>query len=93
MDRASDILSLEGDAANGEQIFNDPSNLCASAGCHGADGVSGAATPTLEENLMSSTDMDIVETFLNGKGSMPTQAARTDQELADLLAYVTATFG
>ena len=47
----------------------------------------------LAELVPASDDAMIVNTFLNGKGSMPAQSALSDQELADVLAYVNANFG
>ncbi len=90
-DRAATILGLEGDASAGMNTFG--ANTCGVDACHGADGVSGMAMPTLETSVAASTDEQIVNTFLNGKGSMPAQSSLSDQELADLLAYVTDTFG
>ncbi len=90
-DRAATILGLTGDAAAGQAIFS--ARDCSSAGCHGTDGLSGSATPSLDVSVPASTDPQIVNTFLNGKGGMPAQASLSDQELADLLAYVSDTFG
>ncbi|MCR9162197.1 MAG: c-type cytochrome [Nannocystaceae bacterium] len=90
-DRAATILSLEGDASAGAMVFS--AGACATAGCHGPDGVSGMASPSLDASVPSATDTQIVNSLLNGKGSMPAQSNLSDQELADVLAYVTDTFG
>ena len=90
-DRAATILGLNGDAASGEALFS--AGACATPACHGADGVSGSATPSLGDSVPNASDEQIVNTFLNGKGSMPPQSNLSDQELADLLAYVSNTFG
>ena len=90
-DRASAILGLAGDAAAGQTLFM--SSTCGTASCHGSDGMSGAATPALSMSVPNASDEQIVSTFLNGKGSMPTQSNLSDQQLADLLAYVTDAFG
>lgn len=51
------------------------------------------ASPTLDTSVPSASDMQLVNSLLNGKGSMPAQSNLTDQQLADILAYVTDTFG
>jgi mono/diheme cytochrome c family protein len=89
-DRAATILGLTGDAAAGETVFMD--NLCSSAACHGPDGTSGTA-PALTEQVPAASDEQIVNSLLNGKGDMTPQSALSDQELADVLAYVNANFG
>ncbi len=90
-DRAATILALNGDAASGATLFT--SRGCSIDTCHGADGLSGMAMPSLDTSVMASEDAQIVNTFLNGKGGMPPQSSLSDQELADLLAYVSDTFG
>lgn len=90
-DRASVILGLNGNASNGQTLFS--GGTCANAACHGPDGTSGMATPTLDTSVPNLSDAEIVNTFLNGKGGMPPQSQLSDQELADLLAYVSDTFG
>lgn len=90
-DRAATILGLEGDASAGATLFS--SGACATPACHGPDGMSGMASPTLDTSVPSASDMQLVNSLLNGKGSMPAQSNLTDQQLADILAYVTDTFG
>ena len=81
------ILALTGDATAGATVF---SNTC--AGCHGADGASGYAANLVEE-IPSKDDAFIVNIIINGDGGgMPAQDL-SDQEVADVLAYVRATFG
>ena len=90
-DRAATILGLSGDASSGAALFT--SSGCSNDACHGADGLSGMASPTLDVSVPASDDPQIVNTFLNGKGGMPPQGNLDDQALADLLAYVSDTFG
>ena len=81
------ILALTGDATAGATTF---SNTCAA--CHGADGASGYAANLVEE-IPSKDDAFIVNIIINGDGGgMPAQDL-SDQEVADVLAYVRATFG
>lgn len=89
-DRGSAILALDGDASAGQSLF--AAEACSNMACHGADGTSGSATPSLDTAVSNASDAQIVNSFLNGKGSMPPQASYSDQQLADLLAYV-STFG
>lgn len=79
-------LDLTGDATNGGTIYG---NTCAV--CHGADG-SGVSGPALTGTVAGMSDEDVVDVMLNGKGSMPAQSL-TNQEAADVLAYLRATFG
>ncbi|MBV1857672.1 MAG: cytochrome c [Nannocystaceae bacterium] len=90
-DRAATILALSGDAAAGATLFT--SSGCSIDACHGADGLAGMASPSLDTSVPASDDAQIVNTFLNGKGGMPQQSNLADQQLADLLAYVSDTFG
>ena len=81
------ILALTGDATAGATTF---SNTCAA--CHGADGASGYAANLVEE-IPSKDDAFIVNIIINGDGGgMPAQDL-SDQEVADVLAHVRATFG
>ncbi len=82
------ILGLTGDATAGEMVFSD--NACSVVGCHGPDGT---VDNPLGPLVMAASDEQIVDTFLNGKGSMPAQSSLSDQELADVLAWLNANFG
>jgi cytochrome c551 len=79
-------LDLTGDATNGGTVFGD---TCAV--CHGADG-SGVSGPALTGKVGGMSDEDLVDVMLSGTGSMPAQSL-TNQEAADVLAYLRATFG
>lgn len=73
------ILELDGDIDAGETVYT---TNC--AGCHGADG-EGVSGPALAGHLHG--DEEILETVFNGLGSMPAFDL-SDQEAADLLAYL-----
>lgn len=81
----SEILALTGDATSGETLF---ANNCAA--CHGADGSSGTAAD-LAEHVPLHSDEELVTVMLEGFGSMPAVALE-DQEAADILAWLKATF-
>ena len=86
--RTDAILALSGDSAAGEAVFT---ANCTS--CHPADGSEGFG-PALSEEVPEHSDEDILDQVINGEGSMPPFGdALTDQQMADLLAYLRATFG
>ena len=87
-ERASDIAALTADQTTGAAVF---AQTCGSAGCHGADGVAGSA-PNLDDEIPEFDSESLSCLVLGGTGSMPSQASLSDQELADVLAYVQATF-
>lgn len=82
------IKALTGDAANGQAVFT--AGACATSGCHGADGNSGTA-PALDSVVSSRTDDQLIDSVLDGKGSMPPNDL-TDQEMADVLAWLRSSF-
>lgn len=88
-DRASTILGLSPDPAAGSTAF---SGNCGIAACHGPDGDSGPTAMPLSMRVPALTDEAIVGILLNGQGGMPAQDARSDQELADVVAYLNETF-
>src|SRR5688500_3436239 len=90
--RTEGVLALTGEAAGGMMVF---STVCGTAACHGADGNTPgtAETKKLGEVAPGMSDREIVNTVLKGDGPMPPQTQLTDQEIADVLAYVRDTFG
>lgn len=89
--RTAGILMLDGDATAGMAVFQ----VCSTSSCHGADGNT-PGTPDvkkLSEVIPEDDDHVIVETILKGTGAMPSQAHLSDQQIADVVAYVRDTFG
>jgi predicted CxxxxCH...CXXCH cytochrome family protein len=86
--RTDNVLMLDGDPANGEEEFT---GRCSQMSCHGTGGTMGAA-PSLADRVPNLGDRDIVDVLVMGKNAMPPQADLSDQEMADVLAYVTATY-
>ena len=84
VDRTADILALTGDATAGETTYT---GNC--SGCHSADGAGSDSFPALTDATFSE---DSVNTVLEGAGSMPSFSGLEDQDIADVLAYVEATF-
>ena len=81
-----DILALTGDSAAGADVF---ASSCAA--CHGDDGVSGAS-PARDGEVPEKSDEELLGIILEGYDDMPAQDL-TDQEAADVLAYLRDTFG
>lgn len=82
----TNVLTLEGDTARGEAQYQ-----MACARCHGAEGNGVASTPALKGYVGDLHDPAVVQTMLQGKGAM--SAVRlTDQQAADVLAYLRATW-
>ena len=77
-DRVTAIESLEGDTASGSTLF---SGNCAS--CHGASGqgISGPSLTNVDETVL-------IDAMLSGPDAMPSFSGLTDQQLADLTAFV-----
>lgn len=76
--RLADILKLDASAADGGSYF---AQNCVS--CHGADG-GGTTGP----NIMGRDADVVVEAALAGPKSMPSFSSASDQELADVAAFV-----
>ncbi|MEZ4448613.1 MAG: cytochrome c [Nannocystaceae bacterium] len=84
------ILMLTGDADNGATLY---SSKCAS--CHGAMGEGGIGTALTKEAPEHSDD-DIVTDILEGISGTQMVGFRdqlSDQEVADLLAFIRRDFG
>lgn len=79
-------LDLEGDAARGAALF---SSRCAV--CHGDDGSGGSQGVNIADHVPYHSDEDLVELLAEGEGRMPAPGL-SDQEIADVLAYLRATF-
>jgi mono/diheme cytochrome c family protein len=86
--RVDRVLGLEGDAAAGAAGFAD---RCAP--CHGDTGEGSGWAPNLYTRVPHRDDPSLLQTLILGRGPMPSWAALDDQELADLLAQLRATFG
>lgn len=79
--RSSDIASLTGDTTSGQTLYT---SNCSS--CHGSDGQSGSVS----KNLTAKSSAEIISTVLTGTGSMPSFSDLSDQDIADVTAYVEA---
>ena len=78
------ILGLTGDAVNGKTLYDGTCSVC-----HGATGGGGTGPA-----LSSATPADLlVDNVVNGVGTMIAYGdTYTDQEIADILAYVQTDF-
>lgn len=85
--RNGQILALEGDPGAGAGVF---ANTCGDGICHGSNGDSGPAANLSTEVPMRSENA-LLNVMLNGSGDM-LPLNLTDQQAADVLAYVIETF-
>jgi mono/diheme cytochrome c family protein len=90
--RTDMILALSGTSAAGQTVFT---ANCGVASCHGADGNTPGTSSTkrLSDEIPGLSDKQIVDIVINGEGTMPPQTGLSDQQVADVLAYVQETFG
>lgn len=86
--RADAIVDIPGDETMGATVFT---QNCGVSACHGADGAAGPA-PDLAEHVEHYDADALACLLLAGEGTMPSQEALSDEELADVIAYVQATF-
>lgn len=94
-DRPAAIAKLTGDATKGKVVYETTSQpTCLS--CHKADGTggpgSGYTIPGLAEPAKNDPVDEIATVIVNGKGAMPKQSSLSDQDIADVVAYMKATF-
>jgi mono/diheme cytochrome c family protein len=81
------ILALDGDPVAGEEVF---ASVCAE--CHGAD-ARGGRGPDLTVEAPKLSDEELADTIVNGSmGGMPAQGV-SDQEAADVMAWLRQEFG
>jgi mono/diheme cytochrome c family protein len=93
-DRTAKVATLTGNAAAGKTVYETTSSPTCQ-GCHGADGVGTSASKNvgLQEPSKNDSVSELAGYVLNGIGSMPKQTALSDQQVADLIAYMKQTFG
>jgi mono/diheme cytochrome c family protein len=84
--RVDDILSLDGDAVAGADVYQ-----AECSGCHGSDGEGGSG-PALDGVYDAYAPAQLVTLILEGEGGMPAHDYLSDQEIADLMAHVEATW-
>lgn len=80
-ERVDDVLALEGDPQTGAAFFSDSCERC-----HGPDGNGDGQGPELVGAGLQRRD--IVEAVLKGPWRMPSFSDESDQELADVTAFV-----
>ena len=77
--RVDDIQALTGDATEGQTLY---ASSC--QGCHASDGTGQNGNPDITGSI-SDSDINII---LTGPGQMPAFSSLTDQQIADIAAYV-----
>lgn len=93
-DKGSDSASdLVGDPVAGAAVFK---STCAEAKCHGPDG-SGSDPKSdaadLADEVPEKTDAELESIITEGFALMPAQSALSDQDVADVIAYLRQEFG
>ena len=90
--RVDAVTKLTGDVTAGQMVF---SQLCGTAACHGPDGNTPGTPQTVKfsDRIPEMDDRGIADTVLSGLRTMPAQSQLTDQQVADVVAYVLETFG
>jgi mono/diheme cytochrome c family protein len=89
--RVDDVLALTGDSTAGMMVFV---QVCGTTACHGPDGNTPGTPQTVKfsERIPEMDDRGIADTILSGLRTMPAQSQLTDQQVADVVAYVLDTF-
>ena len=81
-----DAALANADPISGESIYID---LCAT--CHGADGM-GTPSGSSLLGISSSTDQELWDVIFFGTDGMPAYSDLSDQEIADLIAWMRAAY-
>lgn len=89
--RIDTIEALDGKSADGQTVFT---SVCGTTVCHGADGNTPGTADTVKlgDEVPEIDDREIIDVIINGEGDMPAQTTLSDQQVADVTAYVRATF-
>jgi cytochrome c553 len=86
------VFAISGDAAAGEAVFRSRCKMC-----HGADGAGNPAMakvlsveiPAMDsESVQKQTDTELKEAIAKGKGKMAAIRGLSDQDLANVIAFV-----
>lgn len=90
--RLDGIVRGEGDVAAGEAVFRAATETQTCTDCHGDQGEGGFG-PNLESRFAAKTQWELLYTIVEGRADMPAWGEQlTDQQLTDLMAYLSATF-
>ncbi len=81
-DRVSTIAALSGDAASGKSVYE--ANC---VDCHGANGRAGSASVDVASSAKNNANGAISQ-ILEGGGGMQAFDSLADQEIADVVAYL-----
>ncbi len=82
-ERAEDVVELQGNATNGKALYEMGCN-----GCHGDDGRGGTYNISVVFARRVHRDVAIADTIINGSDDMPAYDQWTDQQIADVIAYI-----
>ncbi len=84
----SEILELEGDPWTGLVVYE---QTCALTSCHGPQGDDGSA-PDLGDLTVAHTDEQLAGVVKFGAHDMPAQDHLSDQDIADVIAFLRIKF-
>lgn len=90
--RLEGILGADGNVEAGEAVFRAATESQTCTDCHGDQGEGGFG-PNLESRFAAKTQWELLYTIVEGRGGMPAWTDLDDQELTDLMAYLSETFG
>ncbi len=91
-DRLEGILGGDGDIEAGAAVFAAATQTETCTDCHGEQGEGGFG-PNLESRFAAKTQWELLYTIVEGRGGMPAWGeSLTDQQLTDLMAYLSANF-
>jgi cytochrome c oxidase subunit II len=95
-ERLTAISKLNGNAGAGKTLYESTTTpTCAS--CHKADGAGGGAFPGLAEPSKNDDVAELAGYIVNGvkkdAATMPAYANLSNQQIADIVAHMKATFG
>ena len=85
--RALAVMQLPDNSDEGALVFAENCTPC-----HGPEGKGSDTAPALYDRVPTMSDTGLVERLIKGKDAMPAWSHFTDQELADLRAYLRASF-
>ncbi len=80
--RIDEILTLTGNATNGQVVYE-----VSCQGCHGVDTNGGQGGPSLDHGREHSAKSNVA-TILEGQGNMPAFDSLTNQEIADVVSWI-----
>ncbi len=88
--RVGNAKTLAEALAIGEPAYED---ICEA--CHRSDGtgINGLGAPLVANNMVLTNASEVIETILNGRGSMSDQSHLPDEDIAAIVTYISNSWG